>query len=176
MGVVGSRHTVRSLDVEWSDSPGRFLLLLSQVTAVLHGAWWKCPVLTSGEVERAILLGWECQTWWKVELSHDRKEGSEVKPYTPSCERLSFSPAALWLLSRQGVDAFWRKSGPRILMFEDLPLRKMTHCLITSANLRSPQALPLLHRPFMWATCCEIHVEELRKCVRKVYSNVWMLV
>lgn len=57
MGVVGSRHTVRSLDVEWSDSPGRFLLLLSQVTAVLHGAWWKCPVLTSGEVERAILLG-----------------------------------------------------------------------------------------------------------------------
>ena len=34
-----------------------FSILLSQVTAVLHGAWWKCPVLTSGEVERAILLG-----------------------------------------------------------------------------------------------------------------------
>ena len=76
-----------------------FSVLLSQVTAILHGAWQKCPGSFSGGVEPARLLIWGRQAWWRVELSHDWKGGTRVKSYTLSCERLSPSPPLLsgWL-------------------------------------------------------------------------------
>lgn len=134
-----------------------FSILLSQVTTVLHGAWWKCPVLSlekwnlpASLVENARLSGrWSWVTTRKKEVRWNlHTKLCEAQPFP--CFSLAAPQAGSWYLLEEkwclDIDV-WGSPSEK----DDSLLDRLSKSQISTSPPSATQTFYLSN--LLWDTC-----------------------